>query len=118
MWKQYEGYVTGTKTEGDKSVTPTRWWNHLYSALVSWKVVTVFEVPEQAARSGYKIGYLAFNGEAMIEDKVNHSRRFRMKNGHEDCTFFAITRDGEEVPLKVVARTVKNDEAYADVPLH
>lgn len=54
----------------------------------------------------------------MIEDKLNHSRRFRMKNGHEDCTFFAITRDGEEIPLKVVVRTVKNDEVYADVPLH
>ena len=118
MWSSYKGSVQGVKVEGDKSAPPTKWYNHLILALWGWKVVTVFEVSEGAARIGYQVGYMPFDGKGMVESKVNYDRRFRMKNGHEDCTFFAVNPKGEEVALKVVTRTMKDDPAYQDAPLH
>lgn len=118
-WKDFDGNVTGTKVEGDKTVSPTNWLNRIYYAhLGGWKVVTVFEVSEEAAAAGYEVGYKAFNGETKVQGKINHERRFRMKNGYEDCTFFAIDHEGKEVPLIVVARTTKDDATYFDAPLH
>lgn len=119
MWKRYEkGTAQGTHVQGDASTPPTRWWNHWYLALWGWKIVTVFEVSADDAAQGYQVGYLPFDGDPKVEGKLNHSRRFRMKNGHEDCTFFAVTIDGQEVPLTVIARTDIQDTKYHDAPLH
>ncbi len=118
MWNRHQGEVRGIRVEGDKLVSPTKWWNHLYLALWGWKTVTVFEVSDEDARRGYRLGYLPFDGKAMVESKVNHDRQFRMKNGYEDCTFFAFApADGKEVALNVIARTPK-DGAYQHAPLH
>ncbi len=118
MWTEYLGKVTGVRVEGDKTVSPTRWWNHLWLVLVGWKVVTVFEVSAEDAEQGYRIGYIAFDGKTMVESTVHHDRRFRMKNGHEDCSFFAVTINGREVPLTIITRTVKNDATHQGAPLH
>ncbi|MFA6429238.1 MAG: hypothetical protein WCV84_01940 [Patescibacteria group bacterium] len=72
MWTKHQGNVQGVHVEGDKSAPPTKWWNHLYLALWGWKAVTVFEVSEDAAREGYQLGYLPFDGNAMVESTVNH----------------------------------------------
>lgn len=118
MWKEFPSTVQGTLAKGDPSVSPTTWYNHWYMAKWGWKTVTVFEVSEEAAENGYDIGYKPFEGKTRVEGKTNHERRFRMKNGFEDCTFFAIDKDGKEVPLTVVARTTKDDATYEDAPLH
>jgi hypothetical protein len=118
MWKRFQGKIQGIHVDGDAESPPTEWWNHLYLALWGWKVVTVFEVTEEAAMSGYRIGYLPFDGKAMLESAMNHDRRFRMKIGHEACTFFAIAPDGTEAELKVVSRTMKDDVKHKDAPLH
>lgn len=118
MWKRYRGKIRSLCVEGDKTAPPTTWWNHLYLALWGWKVVTVFEVSVEEAKLGYRIGYLPVNGKAMIESRVNHDRRFRVKNGHEACTFFAIALDGTGVALKMIARSVKDDTTYENAPLH
>ena len=118
MWKRYRGKIRSLCVEGDKTAPPTTWWNHLYLALWGWKVVTVFEVSVEEAKLGYRIGYLPFDGKAMIEERINHDRRFRVKNGNEACTFFAIAPDGIEVALTMVARSVKNDATYEHAPLH
>lgn len=118
-WKDYDNTVVGTKVEGDKSISPTTFLRRIYYAhLGGWKVVTVFEVSEEAAENGYDIGYRAFDGETKVEGKVNHERRFRMKNGYEDCIFFAIDHEGKEASLTVIARTTKDDATYFDAPLH
>ena len=52
------------------------------------------------------------------DDYIRRTFRARLKNGHEDCTFFAVTLDGIEAPLKVVARSNVKEAAYQDAPLH
>jgi hypothetical protein len=118
-WKDFDGTVKGTKVEGDKSVSPTTFLNRIYYAhLGGWKAITVFEVSEEAAENGYDIGYRAFDGETKVQGKVNHERRFRMKNGYEDCIFFAIDHEGKEIPLTIVARATTDDATYFDAPPH
>ncbi len=118
MWTPFIGNVKGILVEGDKAAPPTRWWNQLYLVFWGWKTVTVFEVPGIAMERGYRVGYVPSKGVAMIESKVNHDRYFRMKNGHEDCTFFAVMPDHKEVPLVVVLRTNIEDTAIVPAPLH
>ena len=119
MWIKYEGGAQGVQCKGDKTVSPTRWWNHTYYVLFGWKVVTVFEVPVEYAERGYRVGYRPETGAAMLEDQVLFTPSFRVKHGHEDCTFFAISGvDGKtEVPIKATVRAHKNDKAYKDAPL-
>ncbi|MEO5928254.1 MAG: hypothetical protein ABIO72_06010 [Patescibacteria group bacterium] len=116
-WKTFPGSVQGQKIEGDATASPTTWWNHLYMAKWGWKTVTVFEVTEEDALIGYQVGYKPFEGDVKADGKKHHDRRFRLKIGHEDCTFFAATLDGTEVPITVVTRTTKDDAAYQDAPL-
>ena len=120
-WSEYKGDpIKGIKVEGDKTVPPTKWWNVPYLRAYVWKVVTVFEVSQEAARDGYRIGYVPFKGKAMLEDVGYHDRRcFGMLNGYEDCTFFAVSvLDGSEVPLAVFRRTDKEGVAMLGVALH
>lgn len=117
MWDTYNRPVVGVMVEGDKNSPPTRWWNHLYLAVFGWKVVTVFEVSAKDAERGYSVGYLPIDGKGKVEIKLNYDRFFRMRNGHEDCTFFAINEKGEEVHIEVVGRTTIRTGDQG-IPLH
>lgn len=118
MWKKYHSEILGTAIEGDRTSPPTRWWNHIFLVLWGWKTVTVFGVSEEAVRIGYRVGYRPLCGQSMVEDRISHEPTFRMRVGHEACTFFAVTADGQEIPLQTVGRTVKNDPNYKNAPLH
>jgi hypothetical protein len=119
MWKEYKGAsITGTLVQGDPESPPTRWYNHLYLVLFGWKVTVCFQVSEYDAKHGYHVGYVPFNGKAMAEVDTYFDRQFRMKIGHEDCTFFAINRHGKEIPLKIVHRITKEESADWTSRLH
>jgi hypothetical protein len=46
---------------------------------------------------------------------MHASAEFAVRNGHEDCTFFAEGLDGKEIPLSVVRQTTT--EHLGDIPL-
>lgn len=100
MWNRFNGSVRGTFVRGDKASPKTRWYNHLFLALFGWKTVTIFSIPAEDAKRGYRVGYLPFDGEPMVESELNHESRFRMRIGHEACTFFAVDADGAEIPSR------------------
>lgn len=119
MWERHNKRVEGVLVPGDPSVPPTRWWNHLFLALWRWKTVAVFEVADPLeAIDGYCVGFRPMEGPAKVEMGVEHNRRFRMKVGHEACTFFATNLGGNEVRIRLITTTTISDKAYADVPLH
>ena len=117
-WNNYDGPAVGTTIAGDKDAPPTRWWNRWYLALFGWKTVTVFEVSREDAMRGYSVGYIDFDENAKVEVETSYDRHFRMKNGYEDCAFFAVNSEGKELRLKVVSRTTVDNSIYADAPLH
>lgn len=117
MYKRFDGAVVGLEVAGDLAAPPTQWWNHLFLALWGWNTVAVLEVSEEAAKAGYRVGYRSFFGATMLETEVLHARRFRMRIGHEPCTFFALDASGREVPLLLVERTTKRDPVYQDISL-
>ena len=117
MWKEVLFKYRGVRVEGDKKVPPTRWWNYHLLLWWGWKTVAVLQVSPEDAKRGYQIGFRASNGEAKIMEQSVFHRRFRMRIGREDCTFFAL-KDGQEIPLSLVARVKKNDPQYVDVPLY
>ncbi len=123
-WRKWEPYVgpareNGVRVKGDTSVSPTA--NpvlHAWLRLVGWRTVAVLEVPPQAATAGYRVGFVPFTGDARLHAAIRTGPRFRMRVGREDPIFFAVAKDGSEVPLTLVARTSKDDPRYADLPLY
>lgn len=102
-WKTFNGQVRGLYVRGDASVPPTRWWNHLWLLFFIWKKVTVLR---PAVHLGsYRVGYVPFKGRSMVLDKPLNLSKFAVRNGHEDCTFFAVADNGNEVELVVVEQT-------------
>lgn len=109
------------KVTGDKSVLPTRWWNHLFYVLFGWKTVAVFEVVGPLPlNSGYHVGFRTYKGEMWV--CRNHEimeKQFAMQVGHEDCEFFALMKHSTSLlPIRLVERTVKKDPKYKDVSLY
>lgn len=118
MWLRHHGNVEGTNVGGDPTAPPTRWWNHLYLALIGWKMVSIFEVSPATATLGYRVGFLPQNGKAMVKQEVCHDEKFAMKNGHEECTFFVIdTNDGVVAP-RIVLRTTVSEARHMRIPIH
>lgn len=112
-WNTFDGAVTGLKIEGDPSVPATKWYNHPYLAMWGWKTVAVFEAQTDGE---YFYGYKPFEGDSQVSSTPMTSKRFKMKVGHEACTFFTVDKDGKEVALTLIERTTVDDKAYADVP--
>lgn len=104
-WKVFDGAVRGTRVDGDPTVAPTRWWNHLYLLMFCWKKIAVFQVMPGDDDKGYYIGYVPMSGRAMISTELTHTGTFSVKEGFEPCTFFALDRDGREIPLELVLET-------------
>ena len=115
MWEKFHGKVSGVIVSGDHSVAPTRWWNHLYLLWFRWKKVTVLRVPSY--QDGYHLGYVPFKGSARLQSQVLTHKLIRVRNGYEDCIFFATNAKGEEVKIEVVIQTNMDDQSYKDVPL-
>lgn len=116
-----DGTVSGTKVSGDPTVPRTRWWNHLLLLWFWWKKVTVFQVPLEVTNRGFCIGFIPEKGKPMIKTDILHEWRFRVRNGREDCIFFALPANSDmrpEIPLAVVTQTTKDNRTYADLPLY
>ncbi|HLD61106.1 MAG TPA: hypothetical protein VJA27_03175, partial [Patescibacteria group bacterium] len=56
QWKKI-GLHEGTPVAGDKSVPPTRWWNHVWLVFFGWKMIVTFRVPKEVAAKGYFVGF-------------------------------------------------------------
>lgn len=106
--------IHGTLAKGDKSVSPTRWWNRRFLQLFRWTKVTVFMVPENIA--SYRVGFKPQTGEAELSEEVLTSRKFAVRNGHEDCVFFALDSDGREIVLLELEQT-RDDCLSSNTPL-
>ncbi|MBU1032435.1 MAG: hypothetical protein ABH820_02750 [Patescibacteria group bacterium] len=121
MWKKFNANeIVGVEIKGDSFAPPTRWWNHFFLALWGWTTVAVFQVIRPIhTLNGYRIGYKPFKGPARVMSKaLKDDPMFRMKIGHEDCIFFAIDLNGEEVPIELVKRTHNKDPEYKGIPLY
>lgn len=101
--------MQGILVEGDSTMPRTRWWNHAYLVLFGWKLGTVLEIKERS--QPFRVGYKSQDGPARISPDECHpdDRVFAVRNGHEDCVFFAVGRDGRELPLCVVRKAPLRD---------
>ena len=117
-WQKFKGEVKGTRVEGDPAARPTRWWNWWYLAWWGWGTVVVFQIKYKIYSSkGYRVGYKPSKGATRVKNVILQNRRFRMRIGHEACTFFAFNQKWKEIPLRLVARTTIWDAKYQKVPL-
>lgn len=117
-WHAYHGTAHGTRVEGDAAVWATRWWNEWFLRRFSWKKVAILQ-PQAAAGIPYRIGYRTPDGQAFVMDRMVTDAQFAVRIGHEDCTFFALSKsDGFEIPLRVAAMTRLGEHRYADTPLY
>lgn len=114
-WKKFEGNVVGTRVEGDPSVPPTRWYNHLWLLMFGWKKVAVFMAMNASAPA--RVGFRPFRGDAMLREEPLDRGTFRVRIGHEACTFFVVGDDGKEIPLELLKVTTRDDPGYDKVPL-
>jgi hypothetical protein len=107
-WNVYDKKVNGVRLQGDQTMPPTRWWNHLFLLWFRWSLWSVCEVPEGAGP--YQIGYVPFQGPARLRSEPINTRRFAVRHGREDCTFFVLAcNDGRELPINIITRSsVKN----------
>ena len=109
-WKTFSGQVTGVKVDGDPTVPATRWYNHLWLLAFGWKKVAVFDIAN--AGPGARVGYRPFTGEAMLCTVPLENEMFRVRIGHEACTFFVVDKDDKEVPIHLVKVTTKDDPLF------
>jgi len=101
VWKKFDpSAIKGTKMPGDRDVPPTTWWNVLWLKFFVWKSVATFKVVSQDAKRGYRLGYKAHDGTCRLLSKVLHDDEIAVRMGREDCTFFAIDADGQEIWLR------------------
>jgi len=117
-WRPYHGTAHGTRVEGDATVWATRWWNAWFLRRFHWKKIAILR-PQIAHGTHYRIGFRTTDGQAFVMDRMVTDAQFAVRIGHEDCTFFALSKtDGHEVPLRVVATTHREDTHHQDVPLY
>jgi hypothetical protein len=115
----------GVLVRGDPNVASTNLLNWAYMVhMGGWKTAAVFRVAPTDAICGYRIGYRPSNpdqwiiGKERILAELHTSELFRVRIGREDCTFYAVGRDGKEIPLETVARTAVKSGTYKDAPLY
>lgn len=127
MWKRSDGgkSCNGRTVEGDTTVPPTRWWNHWWLVWRGWSTVAVFEVKtDKAFRVGYRDAWAtAYINTDLLNVPVTGARplgrttrwpHFNLLVGFEDCTFFAVDEDGNEVPITLIKRTPRKDITFND----
>jgi len=113
-WKVFEGKVQGLNVAGDPAMPATKWWNKWFLLLFVWKKQSVLRVRVNQA---YRLGFIPRKGKPRIlTNKLAYSE-LKVRNGREDCIFFAVGVDGKEVPLELVEQTSKDDPKYSHVPL-
>ena len=116
----------GILVRGDKRVAPTNLFNWRFMVHQGgWKMMAVFRLANLAeATKGYRIGYRPSNSEQWIVGKervlpeLRTSEFFRMRIGHEDCTFYAVDREGNELGLVPVIVTNIDNPSYRTMPLY
>ena len=114
-WKPFDGYAQGKLARGVSTYPPTRWWNHLFLLKFVWKQVTVFQVPKGTRR--YRVGYRPFKGPARILEELQDSALFAVRNGHEDCHFFALDPHGSEIKLEAFEISTVKSARERDIPV-
>lgn len=98
MWKKFSKEIkNGELVKGDKTAPPTRWWNILWLLFFGWKKQAVLN--NVMLGRACRVGYRDFHGKTMLNSEFTYERRFRVRIGHEDCTFFGIDADGKETVL-------------------
>ena len=108
--------VGGILLKGDPKVPATRWWNHLYLLWWVWKDVSVIEIANAGYKPPYSIGYIPFSGKAKVWSEEFRGRRFAVRHGREDCTFFVLDCYGFPAELRVIERTTL-DRLDDEIPL-
>ncbi len=104
-WVAFTGHTEGTLIKGIEKASPTSsLLKNVWLKFFGWKVGAYFRVSEEAARKGYYVGYRPFPdySTASICMTRCYERKFMMKIGHEDCRFFAVNLDRNEVPLELI----------------
>ena len=95
-WKKYRGEIRGVLIAGDKCSAPTRWWNILFLLMLGWPMRSILV---NLSSNPVRVGYRDMNGKTMLTTECVQGRKFCVRIGHEDCTFFAVNSRGEEVAL-------------------
>ncbi|MBM3204464.1 hypothetical protein FJZ48_00570 [Candidatus Uhrbacteria bacterium] len=125
-WHTFNKPIQGVKVPGDPRAPKTfhgylgktRWWV-IALKFIFWKEIALFRVDPQAAERGYRVGFRNVMGLTMILDRQVKDPLFRMRIGHESCTFFIIDHEGNELPLTFERKLIDPlDREYAKYPLH
>lgn len=119
MWKKIDAtQINGTLVTGDSRAPATRWWNRWWLALRGWKTAVILGVPEKAVMKGYQVGYKPAEGPARLKDEVQYDYEFAVRIGREDCTFFVVDIDGQEISVASVKRSTVKDVKSLEYTLH
>lgn len=120
-WKKfhlYDGQVTGTEIPGDPSVPETKLYNIHWLRLFGWKKVAVLKIYVGGLyRAPLRLGFRDAQGQAHLNTKPLGFYVNRVRIGREACTFFVLDGDYNEMFLKVVTVTTKDDPAFKKYPL-
>lgn len=113
-WKNYTGKIqNGILVEGDKTVPRTHWWNHLWLLWFRWTTHAVFV---NVSFAPCRVGYRDWRGKTKLNTEYT-DYDFRVRIGHEDCTFFGINAKGEEVALVFAGKFHKDEPQIANATL-
>ncbi len=114
-WKKFDGSkINGARAKGDKTMPKTRWWNRRILQEFFWRKATIYMVPDGIAC--YRVGFKAEGGACELQDDLMTSRKFAVRNGFEDCIFFALGSDGREIILLELEQS-SSQFLPSDIPL-
>jgi hypothetical protein len=102
----------GVLVPGDETAPPTKWWNHLYLRWFRWRKMAIFRFA-YAPDGGYRVGFRDAWKRTMLNLHVYTSPYFRVRIGHEACTFFAVNHNMEEILIEFRFITDKDDLRYS-----
>jgi hypothetical protein len=119
VWKKIDASkIKGTIVYGDKRVPKTRWWLLPLLFLFIWKKRVVLSVAPVDVPRGFRLGYKPEVGPSRLSERLITAKRFQVRVGRENCTFFALSPEGHEVPLRLAGETDRSDPWLKKLPLY
>ncbi len=78
----------------------------------------VFRVSShQQAEAGYRVGYIAHDGTCRVCGNILYGVEFAVRIGRENCAFFAVNLQEEQIRLRQVRSSYKKDLAEHKIRL-
>lgn len=104
-WIAYPYKMTGTMVDGIPAApSTTSKIKNLWLKFFGWKMAAYFKVAPDAARHGFRVGYIPFPNydRPQICLSICTDEKVMLKIGHEACRFFAADMENREIPLELI----------------